>query len=86
MIHPKDLGQPLPLHLQGVLTTEQERYDFFAAMEAQEAQMYAAKRINEYPPITDYLDGVVKATKRRSTRTSLHVKQSKTNTRSRSNP
>ena len=60
MIHPKDLGQPLPLHLQGVLTTEQERYDFFAAMEAQEAQMYAAKRINEYPPITDYLDGVVK--------------------------
>lgn len=56
MIHPNDVGQPLPLHLQGVLTTEQERYDFFAAMEAQEAQMYAAKRAVAYPSIADQLD------------------------------
>ena len=36
-------------------------YDKTAVQAYIDAQAYKAKRIAEYPPITDYLDGVVKS-------------------------
>lgn len=35
-------------------------YDKAAAQAYANSQAYIAKRVTEYPPITDYLDGVVK--------------------------
>lgn len=48
-----DIGQPEPteVELQAEVSRLQAEYD---------AQSYARSRAAEYPPITDYLDGVVK--------------------------
>ena len=35
-------------------------YDVAAVQAHANSQLYISKRVNEYPPITDYLDGVVK--------------------------
>jgi len=45
---------------EGVDFTEQQRYAFFETIAAAKAIEYKQKRANEYPPITDYLDGIVK--------------------------
>jgi len=53
--HPKDNGQEL-LQLDGSPATDEARLAHFAFMEIK----YKNQRLQEYPPITDYLDGVVK--------------------------
>ena len=44
----------------GVDFTEQQRYNFFESIAEAKAVEYQKQRANEYPPVTDYLDGVVK--------------------------
>jgi hypothetical protein len=44
----------------GVDFTEQQRYDFFQTIAQAKSVEYKHQRANEYPPITDYLDGIVK--------------------------
>lgn len=53
--HRLDNGEIL-LDLEGIPFTDEYRMIHFTFMEIK----YQNQRINEYPPITDYLDGVVK--------------------------
>lgn len=53
--HRLDKGEVL-LDLEGIPFTDEDRLVHFTFMEVK----YRNQRINEYPPITDYIDGVVK--------------------------
>ena len=60
MKHFLDHGQLLPEHLQEVVVSDSERYEFFEAMQSFENSLYGAKRQKEYPPIGDQLDALWK--------------------------
>lgn len=44
----------------GTPYTEDQRYGFFIGLAEHYATEYKRQRKNEYPPIEDYIDGVVK--------------------------
>ena len=44
----------------GTPYTDDQRYGFFLGLEQHNATQYQRDRKNEYPPIEEYLDGVVK--------------------------
>jgi hypothetical protein len=52
-------------------------YDKAAVQAYVDAHAYIAKRASEYPPITDYIDGVVKGDKHRLINTLLTAWRSK---------
>lgn len=61
MIHSLDIGQEVLLTPGGEPVTDAEtRYAFFAGLENHLNTFYKTQRQSEYPPITDYLDAVVK--------------------------
>ena len=61
MKHALDQGQEVRFTHDGPLVVDQEsRYFFFQVIAEREATKYLALREAEYPPMTDYLDAVVK--------------------------
>lgn len=61
MKHEMDIGQEVRFTHDGPLVVDADaRHFFFTAMAHRAATQYIALRQGEYPPITDYLDGVVK--------------------------
>lgn len=61
MKHALDQGQEVRFTHDGPLVVDQEsRYFFFQVMAERKATKYLALREAEYPPMTDYLDAVVK--------------------------
>lgn len=61
MIHPLDTGQEVRFTHDGPLVVSAEdRYFFFSVIAERNATRYILQRQGEYPPITDYIDGVVK--------------------------
>lgn len=59
MKHILDNNFPLKTE-DGIDFTEEQRYTFFESISEAKAIEYQIQRANEYPPITDYLDGIVK--------------------------
>lgn len=60
-IHRLDVGQDVILEPGGDNQTDAEiRYNFFAQYENYMLNKHATERASEYPPVTDYLDAVVK--------------------------
>lgn len=45
---------------ESVPLSQDERYAFFESIKASKLSEYKRQRAAEYPPITDYIDGVVK--------------------------
>lgn len=61
MKHTLDQGQEVRFTHDGPLVVDLEsRYFFFQVIAEREATKYLALREAEYPPMTDYLDAVVK--------------------------
>jgi len=60
MIHKLDDGHLISLPDGRVIDDPEERYAFFVGLEYHQKNWYKTQRESEYPPITDYLDGVVK--------------------------
>jgi hypothetical protein len=55
------LDDDLPVFgLSGDITDPLERYAFWEGVAANNQTKYQRNRASEYPPITDYIDGVVK--------------------------
>jgi hypothetical protein len=60
MIHKLDEGQVILIENGQKITESDTRYHFFETLLTNKLQEYKLKRQSEYPPITDYLDGIVK--------------------------
>lgn len=60
MTHPLDDGIELINPHDGTPYTEDQRYGFFIGLQQVIDTEYQRQRKNEYPPIEDYIDGVVK--------------------------
>ena len=60
MIHPLDDGTELINPQDGTPYTEDQRYGFYIGLQQVIDTEYQRQRKNEYPPIEDYIDGVVK--------------------------
>jgi hypothetical protein len=60
MIHELDNGEPLLSPVDGTPLTEDQRYGFYVGLAEHYATQYQRDRRNEYPPIEEYIDGVVK--------------------------
>lgn len=60
MIHPLDDGTELINPMDGTPYTEDQRFGFFTGLQQVLDTQYQRDRRNEYPPIEDYIDGVVK--------------------------
>jgi hypothetical protein len=60
MIHELDNGEELLSPMDGTPLTEDQRYGFYVGLKQWQDTQYQRDRKNEYPPISDYIDGVVK--------------------------
>lgn len=60
MIHELDNGEELLSPIDGTPLTEDQRYGFYVGLKEWRDTEYQRQRKNEYPPIADYVDGVVK--------------------------
>jgi hypothetical protein len=60
MIHELDNGEELLSPLDGTPLTEDQRYGFYVGLKEWRDTEYQRQRKNEYPPLADYIDGVVK--------------------------
>lgn len=60
MIHPLDDGTELINPMDGTPYTEIQRFGFFTGLQEVFDTQYQRDRKQEYPPIEDYIDGVVK--------------------------
>jgi len=60
MIHPLDDGIELTNPIDGTPYTEIQRFGFFTGLQQVYDTQYQRDRKHEYPPIEDYIDGVVK--------------------------
>jgi hypothetical protein len=60
MKHKLDNDEVLNNPITGQPFTEEERYGFYVGLAQWNATKYQRDRKNEYPPIEDYIDGVVK--------------------------
>ena len=60
MKHPTDDGHQIILPDGREIVDEDERYVFFESLDQHKKNWYKIQRESEYPPITDYIDGVVK--------------------------
>jgi len=60
MIHPLDDGTELINPIDGTPYTEIQRFGFFTGLQEVFDTQYQRDRKQEYPPIEDYIDGVVK--------------------------
>jgi len=60
MIHPLDDGTELINPHDGTPYSEIQRFGFFTGLQEVYDTEYQRQRKNEYPPIEDYIDGVVK--------------------------
>lgn len=61
MIHPLDDGTELINPMDGTPYTEIQRFGFFTGLQEVFDTQYQRDRKQEYPPIEDYIDGVVKS-------------------------
>jgi hypothetical protein len=60
MTHPLDDGTELINPMDGTPYTEIQRFGFFTGLQQVFDTQYQRDRKQEYPPIEDYIDGVVK--------------------------
>jgi len=60
MKHEIDNGEELLTLMEGIPLTENERYGFFVGLKQWQDTQYQRDRKEGYPPIEDYIDGVVK--------------------------
>ena len=60
MKHELDNDEVLNNPITGQPFTEEERYGFYVGLAQWNATKYQRDRKNEYPPIEDYIDGIVK--------------------------
>ena len=60
MKHELDNDEVLNNPITGQPLTEEERYGFYVGLAQWNATKYQRDRKNEYPPVEDYIDGVVK--------------------------
>jgi len=60
MTHPLDNGTELINPMDGTPYTEDQRFGFFTGLAQVIATQYQRDRKQEYPPIEEYIDGVVK--------------------------
>ena len=60
MTHPLDDGTELINPMDGTPYTEIQRFGFFTGLQEVFDTQYQRDRKQEYPPIEDYIDGVVK--------------------------
>ena len=60
MIHPLDDGTELINPMDGTPYTEIQRFGFYTGLQQVFDTQYQRDRKNEYPPIEEYIDGVVK--------------------------
>jgi hypothetical protein len=60
MTHPLDDGTELVNPMDGTPFTEDQRFGFFTGLQQVFDTQYQRDRKQEYPPIEDYIDGVVK--------------------------
>ena len=60
MTHPLDDGSELINPMDGTPYTEIQRFGFYTGLQQVFDTQYQRDRKNEYPPIEDYIDGVVK--------------------------
>jgi hypothetical protein len=60
MKHELDNDEILSNPITGQPFTEEERYGFYVGLAQWNATKYQRDRKNEYPPVEDYIDGVVK--------------------------
>jgi hypothetical protein len=60
MKHALDRDEDLSVISSGAIATDEDRYAFFVGLENYLNNRYKTLRESEYPPITDYLDAVVK--------------------------
>jgi hypothetical protein len=60
MKHELDNEEVLNNPITGQPFTEEERYGFYVGLAQWNATKYQRDRKNEYPPVEDYIDGVVK--------------------------
>lgn len=60
MTHPLDDGTELINPMDGTPYTEIQRFGFYTGLQQVLDTQYQRDRKQEYPPIEDYIDGVVK--------------------------
>lgn len=60
MTHPLDDGSELINPMDNTPYTEIQRFGFYTGLQQVFDTQYQRDRKNEYPPIEDYIDGVVK--------------------------
>lgn len=60
MIHPLDDGTELVNPMDGTPFTQDQRFGFFTGLQQVFDTQYQRDRKQEYPPIEDYIDGVIK--------------------------
>jgi hypothetical protein len=60
MTHPLDDGSELINPMDGTPYTEIQRFGFYTGLQQVFDTQYQRDRKNEYPPIEEYIDGVVK--------------------------
>ena len=60
MKHELDNEEIINNPITGEPLTEEERYGFYVGLAQWNATKYQRDRKNEYPPIEDYIDGIVK--------------------------
>ena len=60
MIHELDKGEELLSPIDGTPLTEDQRYGFYVGLKEWQDTEYQRQRKQEYPPIEEYIDGVVK--------------------------
>jgi hypothetical protein len=60
MIHPLDDGTELINPMDGTPYTEIQRFGFYTGLQQVFDTEYQRQRKQEYPPIEEYVDGVVK--------------------------
>ena len=60
MTHPLDDGTELINPMDGTPYTEIQRFGFYTGLQEVINTQYQRDRKQEYPPIEDYIDGVVK--------------------------
>ena len=60
MTHPLDDGSELINPMDGTPYTEIQRFGFFTGLQQVFDTQYQRDRKNEYPPIEDYVDAIVK--------------------------
>ena len=60
MTHPLDDGTELINPIDGAPFSEYQRFGFFTGLQEVINTQYQRDRKNEYPPIEEYIDGIVK--------------------------